>query len=429
MRIFLDVTRTLAHAKKKTPTGIDRVEHAYIRFLLNQKPSADVWFVVNTPVGRGILSASEMASAYEEIQHNQNGGGSSPPTSGFKELISELQRPISNLRNSPLSLRTNRKEGDSVATIAFWLAKGFRRFQKLSNQPQETIYLHTSHVQLDRPRLFHWLHRDTIFPAFFIHDLIPIEFPEFCGPGAAERHRIRIKTALRFGKAFIVNSEFTKDSLLSFVDSNAIPPAAVIPLANSIDVPELTKFPPITNEVPFFLHVGTIEGRKNIPHLLNVWREVVRRAGFERAPRLVLIGQRGWECETVLSILDRSRELANHVIEVSDVSDAELRFLMQHAHGLLSVSMTEGYGLPPIEAVRLGTPVVASDIPAHREILGSAAQYVAVHDGAALTSRVLELSRQSSHSHARNANDFAPVAWDEHVDRALSFLKVQFNNR
>lgn len=428
MRIFLDVTRTLAHAKKRTPTGIDRVEHAYIRFLLNHKPDKDAWFVVNTPFGRGILSASEMSLAYESIQRQQQGHSALPVTDGFKKLLFELQRPITNLRNSPLCLHSNRTEGDSIATVAFSLAKGFRRFHRLANGTEKAIYLHTSHVQLDRPRLFQWLDRPSIFPAFFIHDLIPIEYPEFCGPGAAERHRIRIETALRLGRALIVNSEFTKQSLLSFVGTSSVPPIAVVPLANSIDDRDLTEFSPITNEVPYFLHVGTIEGRKNIPHLLNVWREVIRTAGFEQAPRLVLIGQRGWECESVLSILDRSRELANHVIEVSDVNDVELRFLMRYAHGLVSVSMTEGYGLPPIEAVRLGTPVVVSDIPAHREILGRSAQYVAVHDGAALAHQVLKLSRQSSQSRIKDAINFAPVAWDEHVDRALTFLEAQIND-
>ncbi len=68
MRILLDVTRTLVHSKKSTPTGIDRVEHAYIRYLLAHRTTQDVFFLANTPYGRGVLPADDMADLFAGIE-------------------------------------------------------------------------------------------------------------------------------------------------------------------------------------------------------------------------------------------------------------------------------------------------------------------------------------------------------------------------
>ncbi|MGT2446637.1 glycosyltransferase family 4 protein (plasmid) [Ensifer adhaerens] len=283
-----------------------------------------------------------------------------------------------------------------------------------------TVYLHTSHLQLDEPKCFSWLRRPEIFPVFFIHDLIPIEFPEFCSPGADGRHRIRVHTALTHARALIVNSKFTRGSLLNYTQEKALP-IGVVPLANSIRENDQRYEPYQLGNEPFFLHVGTIEGRKNLGHLLNVWRHLIKKMGSARAPRLVILGSRGWECENVTATLDRSRELANHVIEVSSANDAELHYLMRQANGLITVSMTEGFGLPPVEAVQLGLPVIASDIPAHREVLGSGCEFVAPHDGEALANKIIALTTNKIDGQAHGAG-LAPFGWDDHVQQALSFI-------
>jgi len=143
--------------------------------------------------------------------------------------------------------------------------------------------------------------------------------------------------------------------------------------------------------------------------------------GEVHAPRLVILGSRGWECENVTAALDRSRELANHVIEISSANDAELHCLMRRANGLITVSMTEGFGLPPVEAVRLGLPVIASDIPAHREVLGDGCEFVAPHDGEALANKIIALTTKRKNSQAQGVG-LAPFGWHEHVEQALSFI-------
>jgi glycosyltransferase involved in cell wall biosynthesis len=84
-------------------------------------------------------------------------------------------------------------------------------------------------------------------------------------------------------------------------------------------------------------------------------------------PALVLVGKRGWNAEAVTGILERSREVSRHVVEVSGLSTPALKRLMDNATALLAPSLSEGFGLPVSEAAAIGLPVIAADIEPYRE--------------------------------------------------------------
>ncbi|SIQ59134.1 Glycosyltransferase involved in cell wall bisynthesis [Rhizobium sp. RU20A] len=418
MRILLDVTRTLVHSKKSTPTGIDRVEHAYIRYFLSSPLAENVFFLANSALGRGALTAKEFYPFFRKIEDNHERDAQSETGENCLKLLSTLAAPPSVDRLSPLSLRSGDKAAaDSIWSVANAVIRGRKRFQAMVRDGIPTTYFHVSHLQLDDPRCFRWLEAPHIEPFFFVHDLIPIEFPEFCSPRAAERHGRRMETILRHARGILVNSHFTEASLQRYVKQRNLPECRVVPLANKIQTRDIPAFADFRADVPFFIHVGTIEGRKNISHILTVWRALIERLGPLKAPRLVIVGRRGWECETVVSALDRSRDLANHVIEVSGLRDGELYGLMRKAAGLITVSITEGFGLPPVEAARLGLPVIASDIPAHREVLSDAATFVGIHDGEGLLREILSI--MSGEGRANGASPPLEFSWDMHVDLAL----------
>src|SRR5436305_12196484 len=113
--------------------------------------------------------------------------------------------------------------------------------------------------------------------------------------------------------------------------------------------------------------LSTIEPRKNHWMILQVWRGLVELHGAA-APRLVIVGQRGWECENVLDLLERCESLRGFVLEKPACSDSELVTYLRHAQALLFPSLVEGYGLPLAEALSLGLPAIASDLPVVREI-------------------------------------------------------------
>jgi alpha-1,3-rhamnosyl/mannosyltransferase len=125
-------------------------------------------------------------------------------------------------------------------------------------------------------------------------------------------------------------------------------------------------------EVPerFALHVGTFEPRKNLPMLLRAWEQLHVRS--QVALPLVLCGALGWKNDDLRPILSQG-ERAAWLINLGYVPDDVLAELYRRAVMVCCPSLYEGFGLPVLEAMRMGTPVLASDIPVHREVAGPAA--------------------------------------------------------
>jgi glycosyltransferase involved in cell wall biosynthesis len=121
---------------------------------------------------------------------------------------------------------------------------------------------------------------------------------------------------------------------------------------------------------PTFVCIGTIEGRKNHMLLLDVWQRLIARQG-EGAPRLVLIGRWGTGSDDVRRRYRADPLLHRFVTIHNDCPDAEIARHLRGACALLAPSRAEGFGLPLVEALGLGVPVIASDLPAFREVSGA----------------------------------------------------------
>jgi glycosyltransferase involved in cell wall biosynthesis len=109
--------------------------------------------------------------------------------------------------------------------------------------------------------------------------------------------------------------------------------------------------------------------------ILQIWLRLIEIYGAN-APRLVIVGQRGWECENALDLLERCDSLRGFVVEKPVCSDAELVTYLRHAQALLFPSFVEGYGMPLVEALSVGVPAIASDLPVFREIAGDVPEYL-----------------------------------------------------
>jgi len=158
---------------------------------------------------------------------------------------------------------------------------------------------------------------------------------------------------------------------------------------------------------PYFICVGTIEPRKNLVFLLSIWRRLAATLGDD-TPWLILAGKRGWENEEIIDHLDRSPPIRRFVHEVNDLTDEQLARLISGANALLAPSRAEGFDLPVAEAGALGTPVIGSDIPVHRE-LARAATLLDPMDGPAWLAAI----ESAAKSRARTPVA-APPSWDAH---------------
>lgn len=298
-------------------------------------------------------------------------------------------------------------------------------FSHQSHELAGRIYLNVGHTGLDKPGHAAWVGRTGIRPVYFLHDLIPLTHPEYCRPGEPNKHLERMRVLLSLGQGVIGNSQETLAELARFANTHRdsvvplslVAPLGITPAGQDAAMPRIAT--------PYFVTVGTIEGRKNHLLLLNLWAEMARSLG-PLCPLLVIIGQRGWECEQAIDMIERCAAIQGHVVELPRCSDAELAAYMRGARALLFPSFVEGYGLPLVEALACGTPVIASDLGVFRELAGDIPDYLSPLDGLGWRDRILDYAEPDSPTRAAQfarMEGWSPPTWDAHfklVDRWLA---------
>ena len=240
-------------------------------------------------------------------------------------------------------------------------------------------------------------------------------------------HVARLTTVSAHASLAIVNSQDSQRAVAAAMKARSlrVPEIAIVPLAVDEAFSRARAAPLRRPATPYFLYVGTIEPRKNLLFLLAVWRRLIERHG-ERAPRLVIAGRRGWENENIVDVLERSRQLAPFVAEASDLTDAGLAKLMAEAAALVAPSFTEGFGLPVVESLAAGVPVLVSDIAAHREVGEDYAIYADAIDGPAWVGAVEALMDETSdfrRDRLAGIAGYRPLGWAEHVARARALIE------
>ena len=291
------------------------------------------------------------------------------------------------------------------------------------------LYLNIGHTGLDDPSLPRWVARNDIRAVYLVHDLIPLLHPEYCRPGEQSKHRNRMENVLNSASGLIGNSQATLDDLGDFAASRGLPVPPSI--AASIAGPPIPQsVTPKTFERPHFIVVGTIEGRKNHSLLLHIWKRLVAKYGCD-TPLLVLVGRRGWEATHALALIDRALDLQSHVLELGTCEDEELAGLIAGARALLMPSFAEGFGLPVAEALQLGTPVIASDLPVFREFAGDIPTYLDSLDGRAWESAIMSFTGESleRERQVQAMSTYRAPTWDSHFEIVDEWLQTIENGR
>jgi glycosyltransferase involved in cell wall biosynthesis len=417
--ILVDLTRLLTRLKHPSPSGIDRVDLAYARQFLTGGPERQA-------VGIGHFGPRILPERLQEKLINtvaERWREDLP--AGQDPVLAELRRRLAGEAAAPgpaKSRAAGRLPRLKHETADQLIKLGGLRWRAAVDAPRDAIYLHTSHLRLDLPEHFAWLERrPDVRAVFFVHDLIPVEFPEYVVPGEDARHRTRMATVARHAAAVLVNSEdvgrrFTAHCAASGLRS---PPVTVAPLAVEPVFRDTAREP--AGGRPYFVICSTIEARKNHLLLLQVWRELAGSLG-PKTPALVIVGRRGWESEAAVDLLDRSPALGGHVFEATGLSTSGLAELVAGARALLMPSFAEGYGIPIVEALTVGTPVLASDIPVHREVAGAWAEFLHPLDGPGWRDAIVRLAEAPA---GRVARGYAPPTWEAHfesVNRVLGDL-------
>jgi glycosyltransferase involved in cell wall biosynthesis len=202
-----------------------------------------------------------------------------------------------------------------------------------------------------------------------VHDVAALRYPDLHPPRHAQQQRALVATLGR-AAAIITVSATTADDLVQLgirADGIVVAPLGLTPL------PDPT--PPVATrpDGEYLLTVGETSPRKRYQVVL----EALSRLGS--GPRLVMVGPPAGD-EEHLRVLIAELGLTERVTRLGAVSDAELSWLYRHATALCFPSISEGFGLPVLEALAAGLPVIASDISATRELAAGLAIYPGSED-------------------------------------------------
>jgi glycosyltransferase involved in cell wall biosynthesis len=225
-----------------------------------------------------------------------------------------------------------------------------------------------------------------------VHDLGFIRFPETLTV-ASRRFYGQLGWAVRSADRIIAVSSSTRNDLVELVGAD---PAKIDVVLEAAD----PGFRPVRDEAalvatrrklgarrPYLLFVGSFEPRKNLVRLLEAFALVRREVDLE----LVLLGRRGWLFEPIFQRL-AELELEPYVRIVDGVPNRELPRIYSGAVALAFASLYEGFGLPALEAMACGCPVVAADIASLPEVVGDAGLLVPPTDVAAIAEALLRLA-------------------------------------
>jgi glycosyltransferase involved in cell wall biosynthesis len=217
-----------------------------------------------------------------------------------------------------------------------------------------------------------------------VHDLTFIRYPEMCSPDTRSYPNL-IRRALARGAHLHADSQYVADEIVGFFGCSP-ERIHVIPLGVAPSLPSAKRNPPDLRERPYkrpyILSIGTIEPRKDFPSLLRAFALL---GDAYRDLELVVVGQDGWGVEAYdQTLASLPPHIRDRVHRLGYVSDAQRQHLLADATLFAYPSRYEGFGLPPLEAMAAGVPVVATAVGSLPEVVGDAAVLVEANDPSAL---------------------------------------------
>lgn len=255
-----------------------------------------------------------------------------------------------------------------------------------------------------------------------IYDLIPLTHPQFCDAGLVKvfdrwfdwiaetadgfmaisktiSQQVDAEIQLRLGKdeaAKRWHGHFHLGSELDLLRDDA---------RLNADLQRMFRDP-----APVYLMVSTIEPRKNHRYLLDSF-ELLWAQGSD--VRLCIIGKIGWKCEELVERIKRHPQLGKRLFMFNRINDKSLEYAYANARALVFPSYVEGFGLPLVEAMQRGLPVMASDIPVFREVGGDFMAYFDLAEPQSLADQVARFERTGEFPALLPLGDWRWIDWHE----------------
>jgi len=214
----------------------------------------------------------------------------------------------------------------------------------------------------------------------YVYDMAYKVYPETIEPQALKRLNRDLEKSCKRADHIITISEFSKSEIIKYLDIpkdkvSVIPCAVDHDIYNQVvDKEEESKIKEKYNiGVKYFFYLGTMEPRKNIERLIDAYALLLR--GNKEVPYLVISGKNGWNYDNIYKrVMDYG--LADQVIFTGYIEPKESVLLLKGAFALIFPSLYEGFGMPVLEAMACGIPVVTSNVTSLPEVVQEAGNLV-----------------------------------------------------
>ncbi len=230
-----------------------------------------------------------------------------------------------------------------------------------------------------------------------LHDILPFMYPGLFSADTGPALRTLVDRGISLADGIVTVSRCAAEDIRAYIVESGLPYRPGLGIgwnhlgadfqsaepAGEVD----PKLAGVFKSTPVFLMVGTVEPRKGHRTAL---------AAFDRLWRdgadvcCLIIGGMYWNARSIGEEIRAHPEFGRRLFWFDEASDADVAYAYRHATSLIFASLSEGFGLPLVEAAKFGLPIIASDITVFREIAGDAASYFEALDAESLAARLRE---------------------------------------
>jgi len=264
-----------------------------------------------------------------------------------------------------------------------------------------------------------------------IYDLIPVTHPHLFNESLVNEFNQWLEWITKTANGFMTISKTVRDQTKSLMKERLLPNDFeqrwfdYFYLGSELDLIHNTEVSQNVTSVfnkalPVYLMVSTIEPRKNHAYLLDAFGELWAQ---NQKVILCFVGQIGWKCESLLERIHGHPENNKRLFMLNDLNDTDLEFAYQHSKALVFSSFEEGFGLPIVEAMQRGLPVMASNIPVFREIGEDYCAFFELDDPGSLCELVESFELTGKFPSAKQLEGYQWLTWKQATHLFLQKIK------
>ena len=380
MNIIYDISVLgLTHHKAQSATGISRVIEN-LAFALTKTPDCNL-IIAAAEHEKGARDYFKITPQLSHLPYSKN-RFDAVMTDALSTLDGAIFKP-NIVNNAPLRLPLRLLRRSLVAIDA--VTKSRKNLIRKGDMKRADVFHSTFFPLPEQIR-----HARKIKRFQTVYDIIPLTHPEWFSSGEEDILRAVVNNLQKQDYVLAI-SQATKDDLCNHchLDPEHI---IVTPLAanRAVFYPshDAEKFRQVREkyeipERPYVLSLATLEPRKNTEHLIRCFADMVRQQNIADL-QLVLTGSRGWQYDSIFEQIEGLNELKDRVIITGRVDDEDLAALYSNALMFAYPSLYEGFGLPPLEAMQCGIPVITSNVSSLPEVVADAGITVSPKDKGSL---------------------------------------------